>query len=107
MLDRLSAWIRRLSGPSEGSSDYDGLLSYATEWHALLIGVGAGLVAGWTMMPLLAAATIACALGIRGLKGVPKIRDRAAIRELQAEPWYGIGGTLLGYLLATVGAGVV
>ena len=88
--DPIATFIAGATRSKEKFSDRDGLLSYATEWHALIIGLGAGLGLG---VPGVAAIT-ATALGLKVSK---KISTRKAIRELKREPWYGIGGSLIGF----------
>jgi len=75
---------------SESGSDRDGLLSYSTEWHAAIIGLGAGLGLG---VPGVAAIT-GTALCLTGMK---RVSNRKAVQELVKEPWYGIGGSLIGF----------
>lgn len=79
------------SRAKERFSDRNGLLSYATEWHALIIGLGSGLGLGVPGV----AAIVATALGLQGSK---RISSRKAIEELTSEPWYGIGGSLIGFV---------
>jgi hypothetical protein len=74
----------------ERFSDRDGLLSYATEWHAAIIGLGAGLGLGVPGVAAVAATALGLQIGKR-------ISTRKAIEELQKEPWYGIGGSVIGF----------
>ena len=90
--DRLATFIAGATRSREKYSDRNGLLSYATEWHALIIGLGAGLGLG---IPGVAAIT-ATALGLKIGK---RISTRKAIEELTKEPWYGIGGSLIGWFI--------
>lgn len=76
----------------ERFSDRDGLLSYATEWHALIIGLGSGLGLGIPGVGAVATAAL-------GLQGSKRISTRKAIQELTQEPWYGIGGSVIGFVI--------
>lgn len=101
MLGKLLDTLRRLSKPKESQTDYDGYLSYAKEWHAALIGLGAGIATSLLMNPVPAAAIITCALGIHG----GKFLSEAVKEQVGSEPWYAIGGailTSLPYLLSLV-----
>lgn len=98
-MNQIRIWYEAVMGfifgatrSEERFSDRDGLLSYATEWHAAIIGLGAGLGLG---IPGVAAIT-ATALGLKVGK---RISTRKAIRELTQEPWYGIGGSLIGWFI--------
>lgn len=88
--ERLSTWLMGMQQPSESDTEFDGVLSYATELHAVVIGFTTALALG---LPGLAAVVIT-ALAWRGSK---RITNRKAIRELQREPWYGLGGGLIGF----------
>jgi len=79
------------SRASESASDRNGLLSYATEWHALIIGLGAGLGLGIPGVAVVSATAL-------GLKGMKRISTRKAVQELVQEPWYGIGGAVIGFV---------
>jgi len=95
-------------GPTEESTERDGLLSYAGEWHALLVGAGAGLAAAVTGTWVLVGVVATAALGLevsRVMGTTPKAGK--ALGEVRREPWYALGGVLLGTgagLLATGGA---
>ncbi|WP_323192859.1 hypothetical protein [Halostella sp. PRR32] len=102
-MDRLINWVRRRSQPSEAAGEYDGVLSHVTEVHALLIGLASGFAAGVAGSPEMAAAVAAAAIGIQipGLTAA-KFRGKKALREIRKEPWYAVGGTPIGYLVAMV-----
>ena len=87
----LMSFVFGASRASESASDRDGLLSYATEWHALIIGLGAGLGLGIPGVAVVSATAL-------GLKGMKRISTRKAVQELVQEPWYGIGGSVIGFL---------
>lgn len=74
---------------SESGWSYDGPLSTLTEWHALILGIGAGLVSFLTGNPLFMAAVVGMALGVWAL-------PFGKLREVRREPWYAVGGALLG-----------
>lgn len=108
-VDRVRRFLRGADAGSEAESQRDGLLSYASEWHALLAGGAAGVVAAFVETPELAVAAAVVALG---WAGADRFRGRGVASELQREPWYGIGGVALGYVLgyalaAVAAAGVV
>ena len=75
----------------ERFSDRDGLLSYATEWHAAIIGLFTALSLGLPGLALI----VVTALGLKRWK---QISNRKAVKELRKEPWYGIGAGGVGYL---------
>jgi len=57
---------------TEQSFSYDGPLSTFSEWHSLIIGFAAGLIAGWS---------------------------KTLRRDLRKEPHYAIGAFLVGVFL--------
>lgn len=79
-----------MDAPTEADSQRDGVLSYALEWHALIMGLGAGLASGLAQRPELLVLVVGVALGI-------KAAPTKKLRQLKREPWYAIGGTLIGY----------
>lgn len=85
--------------PTESDSERDGLLSYSKEWHALTVGLTAGLVAGATGTWTLAVAVVAMALAVRAAPG--------PLSQLRREPWYALGGVTLGVTGTTAGPLVV
>ncbi|PSP80181.1 hypothetical protein BRC81_03035 [Halobacteriales archaeon QS_1_68_20] len=98
MLNRLLERFRGADAPTEDDSDRDGVFSYAGEYHAAVIGLGAGFAAAILARPEIAGAVIAVALGTpTANKVVGKLRGRGVVRELRREPWYGVGATLVGY----------
>jgi hypothetical protein len=92
--------LKRRSAATEDGSEYDGVLSYANEYHALLIGLAAGFAAGVASRPEVAAAVGATALGIQ-VPGLAKARfeGRGVLKEMRREPWYAIGGNAIGFVL--------
>lgn len=86
--DFLATWLAGADAATEADSDHNGLLSYASENHAAIIGFGVVLALGQPGLVLV----VATALGLASWK---KISNRKALRELQKEPWYGIGAGLL------------
>lgn len=89
-IEKLKTFIAGADVATEDGSEYDGLLSYAGEWHSLIIGLGAGLGLGVVGVAAVAATAL-------GLESSRKITNRKAVKELNREPWYGIGGSLLGF----------
>lgn len=86
--------------PRESDTTRDGFLSYAAEWHALVIGLSAGLVAGWSGRTDLAIAVIAAALGGSAVEaGKRRLAGEGVIRDVSAEPWYAAGGVIVGFLV--------
>ena len=69
-------WLRRRSLPTEDADDYDGVLSYAAEWHAFTHGVYDGM---------------------RSLRARPG--DLPENKDVQAEPHYYKGAFIIGTLL--------
>ena len=88
--------------PTERASERDGFLSYASEWHSLTIGAGAGLVGGLTygtsMQPVGLTAVLAVVAVALGLKAATKLRS-SVTAEIRKEPWYAIGGVIGLFLL--------
>ena len=93
LLDRLRGWVDQRSAAHESDGAEDGLLSYASEWHALVIGVGIGVAAAFLGRPELAGGALLLALGV---KGAEKITSQKVLGELSKEPWYGAFGVLAG-----------
>lgn len=87
-LGRLGRTLQRLSSKEEGGG-YQGFLSYAGEWHSLVLGLGAGF--GGT--PGTQQALVAYALG-RGGRG--QLGDDAHIRDVAEEPAYALAGLAVG-----------
>jgi hypothetical protein len=84
-------WLRRRSLPSEDADDYDGVLSYAAEWHAFSHGVYDGM---------------------RSLRARPG--DLPENEDVEKEPHYYKGAYIIGTLLQaalaaalSVGSGVL
>jgi len=91
-IEKAKTFIAGSDRASEGGSEYDGLLSYAGEWHSVIIGLGAGLGLGVVGVGAVAAAAL-------GLQGSKRITNRKAIRELKREPWYSMSGSLIGFAI--------
>lgn len=92
--------------PTEEDSPRAGLFSYAGEWHAFIVGVGAGIATAATGQLAILGALAAVALGLKGaaktLSETSRITSRVAIHEIRREPWYALGGGLIGYGLGVV-----
>jgi len=102
----LLAFLKKRSGGTESDTDYNGVFSYAGEWHAFLIGIGAGIVAVYTNQPLVGVGVIGVALGVKGIgKLAGPLDGKNVVHEIKREPWYAIGGTLLGWTVAGVYTG--
>lgn len=74
---------------SEAGWSYNGALSTRSEWHALILGIGAGLATTLSGSPWPAVVVLGMALGAFVLPH-PKLR------ELRREPWYAVGGVVFG-----------
>lgn len=93
--------------PTERASERDGFLSYASEWHSLTIGAGAGLIGGLTFGTPMQAVGLTAMLAVvavaLGLKAAEKLRS-SVTAEVKKEPWYALAGViglfLLGRLIA-------
>ena len=90
-LDPVAEFLAGADAASESGSERDGLLSYATEWHAAIIGLFTALSLGLPGLALI----VVTALGLKRWK---QISNRKAVKELRKEPWYGIGAGGVGYL---------
>jgi hypothetical protein len=84
------AGIELPDATNESGTERDGVLSYAGEWHALLVGLSVGLVAAVTGQVLLLGVVAAVALGLEAGK-----RKSKALGEVHREPWYALGGLLV------------
>lgn len=94
--------IRGIDAPTESESLRDGVLSHATEYHALIIGLGAGFVAELMQQPVLAAAVIALAFGAGSVDWARQYLSKEVETELRQEPWYAVGGVLAGYVVGVL-----
>lgn len=93
-LGRLTGVLSQLSSAKD-SGTYTGALSYAAEWHSLVLGVGVGY-AGTTGARQ---ALVAYALGRGGGKRIGN--SNAHIKDVADEPAYALGGIVLGSALRT------
>jgi len=87
------------TAPTESDSARDGLLSYAVEWHALIVGAVVGAVTVLTQRWELAGVTVAIVLSVRAAPG--------PLSQMRSEPWYALGGLGTGMIGAEVGPIVV
>lgn len=94
----LLRWLKRRSAGTEDATEYDGFLSYAGEWHALIIGLSTGFSAAVLGQPVLLAGLFVVALGISGADLGIKFEGRGVTHELRREPWYACGGGLVAYV---------
>lgn len=105
--------------PTEDGTKYDGILSYAKEWHAAAIGTAAGVLSAalWlTNSPVSALLTMGAitmvALDVErrarkyGIK-VPEIRSKTARVQIRREPWYALGFMLITFAGLVAGVPVV
>lgn len=91
-LQALAAYLPM--GAHEPESGYTGLLSYSAEWHALLLGLSAGITAASTGNTQRVMGVVTAALGLG--RGQQSVADTAAT-ELAAEPWYALAGAGIGF----------
>jgi len=82
---------------SESESSRDGVFSTRTEIHSFILSLGVGVSAFYVEMPMLIVGVIGLALGMQGFKSKVPVANPKAIEELKKEPWYAVGGVLLGY----------
>ena len=94
-------WVARYSASSEQDTHYDGFLSHATEYHALVIGFTAGFTAQ-APMPVELKAAIAAALGLEQVGGKQWLGKSKVAREIRAEPWYFLSALFVGLFVGTV-----
>jgi len=79
----------------EGDAEYNGPFSIFREWHAFTVGLATGVIAAVTGRLELLAIVGGLALGLRAAPTPP-------LRQLKAEPWYALGGVLIGYSIASL-----
>jgi hypothetical protein len=91
------AGIELPDAENESGTERDGVLSYAGEWHALLIGAAAGAVGIVTGQVAILGGVATVALGIEGGKRA----GSKALSEVGREPWYALAGILAGLPLGT------
>ena len=99
---RVRDWLGRyLDAPDqfENETQRDGLLSSAPEWHAITIGIGAGIIVATNPQYIeVYAALLATIFGAERVgKVIPQISDNL-LSQLRDETHYFVGGSLLGYL---------
>lgn len=101
---RVKQWLLRNApdGAREQDTKRPGFLSYAGEWHALAVGLAAGLAAGTTGRWELAAAVVAVALGMQAGKVKGADPSVAMVGEVRSEPWYALGGVVIGSVAGLV-----
>ena len=101
---RIKTWVMKYApdGAREKDTKRPGFLSYAGEWHALAVGLAAGLAAGTTGRWELAAAVVAVALGMQAGKVKGADPSVAMVGEVRSEPWYALGGVVIGTTLGVI-----
>lgn len=88
-------------GPTEESTDYDGVFSYAVEWHAFFFGTAMGLWVGHDQVTALPVA-VGLIMAAFGAEVVGRASNRVPEyirREIQKELHYFVGGVLVGYII--------
>ena len=93
-------WLQRRSAGTEDAHEYDGVFSYAGEYHAAALGLAIGFTAATTGQPMLLAGLFAVSLGISGVDFGTKFKGRYVAHELKREPWYAVAGGGGAYLAA-------
>lgn len=92
-------------GATEADTERDGFLLYAGEWHALVLGGGAGLAAGatgnWQLAVVVASAAFGVGAAVRS-KGTVENPSLPAIGEVKQEPWYACAGLLVGTVVGAL-----
>ena len=91
---------------SEEDTERDGFLSYAGEWHALILGIGVGLTGSMALVGLFTAWVLGkCHLvellygGVKSkVTGCP-FKQSGHMKDAAKEPGYAIGGILFGLFL--------
>lgn len=91
-------------GPTEASTERNGVLSYAAEWHALEVGAFAGVAYGVTGREEIAGVVAATAFGVREAR-TGHMRD--AKKEVGYTATGFIAGVGLGTLLRVANGGTV
>lgn len=103
MIKNLIKKIKKYSSAkSESETEYDGFLSYSSEIHAFITGIGAGFASYTVGSPEVGVSIILVSIGYGGYSELAKNGGEAPekiSKELQREPWYAIGGTFLGFLI--------
>jgi hypothetical protein len=111
-VDKISDLAYRYSRKHETGTDYNGALSYAGEFHALALGLAVGFASIASGAPQVAAGVVLATLGLRGsarfsraLSKIGKKKENStALGEMRREPWYAVGGVIIGMAF---GAGVL
>lgn len=114
MIDKIINWFKVYSRKEEEATERDGFLSYAGEFHALTIGIGLGIYSGFYKEPGVMAAVVGMSFGL-GVAGSAQRRLRKALEkagspkelssvigEMRREPWYSVGGALIGFVMTAV-----
>lgn len=108
LLARIKHILIKRSAGSEADSDYNGVFSYAGEYHAFIVGLSVGLVSGNLGTPEVALGLMAATLGLKGSEKLSRIiAADVAVAEIRREPWYSIGGVVVGYLGSAVAFGTL
>lgn len=87
------------TGSHEPANGYTGLFSYSVEVHAFLIGVAVGAYTQTTGDLQLAMGVISIALTVG--RGQQHFTETVS-SQLKKEPWYAIGGLIVGIVLLFV-----
>lgn len=95
IVERLTELVAYLpAGAHEPKSGYTGVLSYSVEWHALMIGLSAGITAATTGDTQRVMGIVTAALGLG--RGQQELSDTVT-SQIVAEPWYVLAGAGIGY----------
>lgn len=88
------------TAPAEKKSEYNGLLSYAGEWHSLTMGLFIGFVSGAADRPELMMILLGVFIDEEFTEfSGGKLINKLAKRDIRKEPWYAAGGSLIGYAI--------
>lgn len=85
------------AGPTEESTEYDGLLSYSAEWHSAIFGVALGMTFATTgnMQMILGAVSLILGAGRLNQQAAETVKE-----DLRKEPQYGLAGIAIGFVVA-------
>lgn len=88
-LRKLLPQLRKLlpTAARERGTEYNGLFSYAGEWHSAIIGLAVGLFAPYELMVFMVGVAVDEQVTV----------GRPALKEFRSEPWYGLGLMIVGF----------
>jgi len=104
MIQKIIQLAKSLSRSKEKYTDRGGFLSYAGEFHALIIGLGVGVYSALTGDIALLIFMLSIALGTSWSGFIAKRYNipKKISGEVKREPWYTIGGIIVAYIVTFV-----